>query len=132
MPASRYAPHPCCFAFAQLTTCAVRSLADELDLLQYLHGWRLVQFDSTRVELSHRAELGCTLALQPGGVVEDFEVVVLDSTPASTTDSHSDMKASLTRYFFDRLQSHLQTVRAGLTAKARFQCTYSPLRSRAD
>jgi hypothetical protein len=95
---------------------------DELDLLQYLHGWNLVQFDSTHIDLSHRGELGCTLLLKAGGRVEDFEVLLLDTTTSTSaapekTAAESELKRNLTSFFFDRLQSHLQHIPADLTAK---------------
>lgn len=89
---------------------------DELDLLQYLHGWQLVRFDSTRIELTHRAELGCTLVMRAGGLVEDFEVVLLDDNPGKK----DTLRNSLDRFFFDRLQGHLGAIKkADTTAKVR-------------
>ena len=83
--------------------------ADELSLLQYLHSWKLVQFDATRIELSHRDEIAITIVLGAGGIVEDYEIVLLDS-PAqqrSKMPGSDELRAILTSFLFDRLRAQL-------------------------
>lgn len=80
--------------------------AEEFDLVEFLHSWTLVQFDSARIELNHRDELSLTILLRPGGIVEDFEIILLD--PASAGQQQEEVKRLLTGFLFDRLKAHLE------------------------
>ena len=85
---------------------------DQLDLLQYLHSWALVRFDSTRIELSHRDELAITLVLGQAGVVRDYELVLLEKKTDDTT-------RHLTSFLFERLKGHVKNLE-GVPAKVSF------------
>lgn len=90
------------------TPCAIILLlrTDELELLQYLHSWRLERFDARQVELHHGDEISLTLLLQQGGVVREFELFPLD-TVGSSQQSGSDVKQAITAFLFDRLKGQL-------------------------
>lgn len=80
---------------------------DELDLLQYLHGWQLTQYDSTRIELCHHNELSITILFGSTGQVEDFELILLESRTSEAHDQNSSNRALLTGFLFDRLVAHV-------------------------
>lgn len=80
---------------------------DELDLVQYLHGWQLVQYDATRIELSHRNELSITILFGSGGRVEDYEMVLLAKSSNTSSDQKSQNSNMLTSFLFDRLVGHI-------------------------
>lgn len=80
---------------------------DELDLLQYLHGWRLSQYDSTRIELSHRDELSITILFGSQGQVEDFELILLEQPPSEAHEQNTMNRRMLTAFLFDRLVTHV-------------------------
>lgn len=83
--------------------------ADEFDLVQYLHGWQIVQYDATRIELSHRNELSITILFGDKGQVEDYELILLDDSKnaSASTDQKSQNGRMLTSFLFGRLIGHV-------------------------
>lgn len=80
---------------------------DELDLVQYLHGWNLIQYDSTRIELSHHNDLSITILFGARGQVEDYELILLERNSDTGTDQKSQNRKILTSFLFDRLIAHV-------------------------
>jgi hypothetical protein len=75
---------------------------DELDLVQYLHGWHLVQY-----ELSHHNELSITVLFGAQGQVDDFELILLDQARDNAIEQNAQNRKMLTAFLFDRLIAHV-------------------------